>query len=525
MTAAAPVVPSVIASRYRVLRELGRGGMGAVYLVEHLHTGEQFALKVLLAHCGASPELIERFKRESRAPARIKSDHVAKVIDADVAAELGGAPFLVMELLEGSNLEDHINASGPLSVDETLDILRQLAVALDRAHAIGIVHRDLKPENVFLHRREGHRVVKLLDFGISKLTDEGGGNIRQASLTKTGAMMGTPLYMSPEQARGETKIGPTTDVWALGLIAFRMLTTAIYWDAETIAVLMSQIVAMPMRPASTRARVPPSFDRWFARSCDRDASQRFASVGEQVEALAAAFSEPHARSSMLMTNQPITHPLPRTIQSATTPMPPGRPSAQPVSEATSPPNAAFFGAGTNAGMAHTKLGAAPNAPNAPNAPRGSLTPWVALGASGIVVVVLLAGAALFAQSSHKHREAQGADASSGSVLASQRTAEPSAAPPPESGSAVLPGGPDGAASPGASSAIAMPLPSAAPLAAEKAPRGTKVVTVAAPPVRAEGAPPAVAAPVVTAASAAPVVHPPVQPRPVNPATTFAPTAL
>ena len=275
-----------IASRYRVLRELGRGGMGVVYLVEHLGTGDQLALKLLLQHTGASPEMVERFKREARAPARIKSAHVVKVLDADVAHELGGAPFLVMELLEGRDLEKEIEARGRMPSDEVVAVLRQTASALDKAHAIGITHRDLKPENLFLHRRENDTpILKILDFGISKM--HGIDDIASAGLTKSGAMMGTPLYMSPEQARGRVHlIGPPTDVWAVGLIAYRLLTGSIYWQAETIAELMSQIIAEPMVPPSQRATCPAAFDRWFQRSTDRDPSQRFQSVGEQVAALA-----------------------------------------------------------------------------------------------------------------------------------------------------------------------------------------------------------------------------------------------
>ncbi|MFI5301979.1 MAG: serine/threonine-protein kinase, partial [Polyangiales bacterium] len=283
--------PSLIAARYRVIREIGRGGMGVVYLVEHVHTGEQFALKLLLEHAGASAEVIERFRREARAPARIKSENVVKITDADVAPELNGAPFLVMELLEGENLDARLRAQRTLSPAEVVWIFRKLASALDKAHALGITHRDLKPENIFLHHREGETVVKILDFGISKVRGEGGGDLTTASLTKSGAMMGTPLFMSPEQAQGDTaRIGPATDIWALGLIAYQLLTGQPYWRAQTLAMLMAQIVSMPMEPPSTHGTVPAGFDAWFAVACDRDPARRFATVGAAVEALAAALS-------------------------------------------------------------------------------------------------------------------------------------------------------------------------------------------------------------------------------------------
>ncbi|MBI3205663.1 MAG: serine/threonine protein kinase [Myxococcales bacterium] len=290
--------PSLIASRYRVLRELGRGGMGVVYVVEHVNTGDHLALKLLLAHANASPETVERFKREARAPAKIKSEHVVKVTDADVAPELDHAPFLVMELLDGQDLEKLVETYGMLPPDQVVDLLAQVARALDKAHAAGIVHRDLKPENLFLHKREGgSEIVKILDFGISKVMGgEGLGSTAQAGGgTKTGAVFGTPLYMAPEQAKGlQAQIGPCTDIWALGLIAYRLITGQIYWRANTVAELLVQIIAEPMAPPSSLRpfAIGPAFDAWFARSCDRDPALRFRTVGEQVRALAEALGVP-----------------------------------------------------------------------------------------------------------------------------------------------------------------------------------------------------------------------------------------
>ena len=291
---------TLIASRYRILRELGRGGMGVVYLVEHVHTGDHLALKLLLTQTHATPEIIERFKREARAPARIKSEHVVRVTDADVAPELGGAPFLVMELLDGEDLEKLVQRDGALPPATVVRMLSQASIALEKAHAIGITHRDLKPENIYLHRREnGETIIKLLDFGISKLTGDGN-EIAQAGLTKTGAMMGTPLYMSPEQALGRTTLGPPTDLWALGLIAYRLLTGDVYWKADTLAHLMVRIISEPMPPPTQIAPVvlPAAFDAWFARSCARDPAERWPGARAQVEALAWALGVPlDARTS------------------------------------------------------------------------------------------------------------------------------------------------------------------------------------------------------------------------------------
>ena len=285
-------IPTLIASRYRVLGPVGEGNMGKVYLVEHVHTGEQFALKVLLSRFGTDPKVIKRFKREAWLPARIKSEHVARVIDADVADELGGAPFLVMELLDGCDLEVYLQRMGTLPPPEVVHILMQVGRALDKAHEIGIIHRDLKPENIFLHRRrDGSLTVKVLDFGISKIMGDGLGNLEDAALTRTGVVLGTPLYMPPEQATGDSsRIGPRSDIWALGLVAFRLLTGKLYWTAESVAELLVEILSAPMpRPSSLDATLPPAFDDWFARSCNRVLDERWSTVGEQVIALGKVY--------------------------------------------------------------------------------------------------------------------------------------------------------------------------------------------------------------------------------------------
>lgn len=286
-------MPAVIAKRYRVIRELGRGGMGVVYLVKHMHTGESLALKLLLSGAGAPQDAVERFKREMRAPARIRSEYVVRVTDADVAPELDGAPFLVMELLDGCDLTEVLKQRKKLSPEEVVWILHQVAKALDKSHALGIVHRDLKPGNLFLHRKEDQRlIVKLLDFGIARLTTPANLSIDQEHRTQTGAILGTPAFLSPEQARGDSRhIGPPSDIWAVGMIAFRMLTGESFWIPGSLANLLSQVLIDPIPPATQRApSLPKAFDAWFEKSCHRDPTQRWTSVGEQVTALADALS-------------------------------------------------------------------------------------------------------------------------------------------------------------------------------------------------------------------------------------------
>lgn len=280
---------TILASRYRVLRELGRGGMGAVYLAEHVTTGNHVAVKVLHGAAAGDPDSIERFRREARAPAKIGSESVVKVLDADVAMELGGVPFLAMELLTGEDLQKLVRTRGRLHPQEVVNMLTQVARALDKSHAMGIVHRDLKPENLFLHQREdGTTVVKLLDFGISKLVSASATSA--GGMTRTGEVMGTPLYMSPEQAAGRVAmIGPAADVWSLGLIAVFLLTGETYFQGTTIPDVLQKVLGYAMYAPSRRwPFLPAAFDTWLMQSCARDPAARFRSAGEQLAALPAA---------------------------------------------------------------------------------------------------------------------------------------------------------------------------------------------------------------------------------------------
>jgi serine/threonine-protein kinase len=296
----------VIAGRYRVERQLGEGGMGAVFLVQHVHTDELLALKVLNPAVVKDEVALERFKREARTPARIGSDYVVRVTDADVSPELGGVPFLVMEYLRGRDLDQMLLVQGPLSREDVVLYLRQAARALDKAHAMGIIHRDLKPENLFLSQREdGTPWVKVLDFGIAKLTEGSG----LGTKTGTGQIFGTPMFMSPEQALAEhAKISPQTDVWALGLIAHKLLTGSDIWTAENLTHLLAQIAYVPMPVPSQRgATFGPEYDAWFARCCAREASERYPSAGEAMTALAEA----------LKVSVEGTQPIPPVTESAT----------------------------------------------------------------------------------------------------------------------------------------------------------------------------------------------------------------
>jgi serine/threonine protein kinase len=284
---------TILAGRYLVLAVVAESGPSILYEVEHVRTGEHLAMKVLRGRARQDPQALQRFKQEARAVSQIKSEHVVRVIDADTAPELDDGPFLVMELLRGSNLEVHATRNGPLDPTFVLRILTEVGSVVSQAHRNGIVHRDLKPENLFLHdRADGTTITKVLDFGISKFA---AATEADAAVTSTGAVLGTPLYMAPEQANGENDaIGPATDIWAIGLIAIRLLAGESYWGEPTMAELIAKITVRPLVPPSKRwpdePRMTPALDAWFLRSCARDSAKRWSSVEQQLAALADALA-------------------------------------------------------------------------------------------------------------------------------------------------------------------------------------------------------------------------------------------
>jgi serine/threonine-protein kinase len=258
--------------------------MGAVYEVVHANTGEHLALKLMLARSLMAPDLVERFRREARIHSSVKSEHVVRVLDADVAPELDDAPFLVMELLKGQDFERICLERKP-STTEVLDWVRQLGVALDKAHAEGIVHRDLKPENLFLAEREGlSPIVKILDFGIAKMATETTGQS-----TATGQILGTPRYMAPEQAVGAKEVSAAADRFALGLIAYRLLSGRHYFTSDNWVALLREVAQGPTsRPSELGCDRGAAFDVWFARACAFAPKDRFSTCAEQVDGLARA---------------------------------------------------------------------------------------------------------------------------------------------------------------------------------------------------------------------------------------------
>lgn len=279
-------VGRVLAGRYRLLSKLGEGGMGSVWEAEHLELGTRAAIKLIDPRIAEHPEALARFKKEARAAASLRGNHVVQILDYGLDA---GAPFIAMELLEGENLGDRLERERKLSPDALVGIYRQVGKVLARAHEAGIVHRDLKPDNIFLARDGQDEVAKLLDFGIAKANAPPG---ELPSSTQTGAMLGTPHYMSPEQASGRRTVDHRTDVWALGVIAYECLTGQRPFEDETIGGLVLSICTEEVPVASELEPLPEAFDTWYRRSTAKDPEQRFASITAQIEALELALCPP-----------------------------------------------------------------------------------------------------------------------------------------------------------------------------------------------------------------------------------------
>ena len=276
--------PRVIAGKYEVVRELGRGGMGVVYEARHTATNRRVALKEIAI--GNDPRLVERFQREARATGAIDSRHVPPVIDA--GSDPGTThPFLVMELLQGMDLQAYLDEYGPLSEDVALRIVAQACAGLVRAHAAGVVHRDIKPANLFLARRDGELVVQLLDFGVARVKEELAAKDNR-TLTVTGVMLGTPLYMSPEQVvAGAKDLDHRTDLWSLAIVLYELLAGSTpHADAETLGALLVSICGKKSKPLRQVApHVSEPVELIVMKAIELDPTKRYPTAEAFLEAL------------------------------------------------------------------------------------------------------------------------------------------------------------------------------------------------------------------------------------------------
>jgi len=288
MTQDVPPSQGLVAGKYELLRLIGRGGMGSVWEGRHTSLGTHVAIKFIEKEYADNDEARKRFDTEARAAAKLQSKHAIQIHDHGVTQD--GKPYIVMEMLVGEPLDKRLERQRVLSIQETAHIVQQVCRGLQKAHDNGIVHRDLKPENVFLVRDEdgGDEIAKVLDFGIAKIRNAPQDQSVSAN-TRTGAVLGTPFYMSPEQARGLRDIDHRTDLWSLGVIAFKCVTGRLPFEGESLGDLLVKICTAPMPvPSHVNPQVPPSFDAWFSRALDREPARRFTTATELGEALAYA---------------------------------------------------------------------------------------------------------------------------------------------------------------------------------------------------------------------------------------------
>jgi eukaryotic-like serine/threonine-protein kinase len=374
----------VLAGKYRIERVLGVGGMGVVVAAHHVQLDEKVAIKFLLPAMLRNQEVVGRFAREARAAVKIKSEHVARV--SDVGTLENGAPYMVMEFLEGGDLAAWLQERGPLPIEQAVDFVVQACVAVADAHGIGIVHRDLKPANLFCARRsDGQLIIKVLDFGISKLTELGGAKPGMAA-TKTAAVMGSPLYMSPEQMQSAKDVDATTDIWALGIILYELLTGNPPFLGESFAEIAIKVATASFVPVrSYRPDVPVGLEAVIIKCLEKDKRRRYTNVAELALAL-ADFSSRQSRHSIerivgiiqasgLSTRALALPPSPVV---AKTPVPPGTKVSKGEGTAMQPEPSGYAPTGTMAPSANT-------APGLPGA-RRKRTAVAAIVGAGVLLI-------------------------------------------------------------------------------------------------------------------------------------------
>ncbi|HET9934349.1 MAG TPA: protein kinase [Polyangiaceae bacterium] len=276
-----PSVGQLVAGKYRIERVIGSGAMGVVMSAWHVELLQRVAVKFVRPEAMGLRDAEERFRREARAAARIRSEHVGRVMD--VGTVEGGVPYMVMEYLEGHDLADELSRRGPLAVAEAVGYLLEAIEALAEAHAAGIVHRDLKPANLFLAKRaDGTRIVKVLDFGVSKA---GGTRPGDMALTQQAVMIGSPLYMSPEQMRSARDVDARADIWSLGVILFELVGGRPPYLGDSIPELVQSMMEAPPSLRALRGELPLALEAVVARCLERDPSDRFADVASLGAAL------------------------------------------------------------------------------------------------------------------------------------------------------------------------------------------------------------------------------------------------
>ncbi len=437
-----------IADKYRIESLLGSGAMGTVWIATHVNLGSKVAVKLVSPEFARSAEARTRFLAEAKAAASLRSRYVVQMFDSGVTDE--GAPYIVMEYLRGESLEDRIQRVGRIPLSQVVRIIGQVAKGLDRAHSSNIVHRDLKPANIFIAATEdGEEVAKILDFGIAKMEHED----KDYKATATGVIMGTPLFMSPEQARGLKSVDATSDVYSLGMMTYAATVGDVPFHAESFGDLVYMVCTQDLPPTQAVAPwLPPTMGDWFRRACHKDQTQRFPSAKEAYEALviAASLSQPGPELAAISdTNSTLNDPsLFESGGSRIT----GKIRSSAAAASTVPfsssdeVSASWNGAGqSSGGQQEASGGAGPNSGALPSREPSDAdsvnslpsTPIPKRGNKGAIVVGLLvaaaaAGGLVWASSSSEPPEAPalGATAVDQSPPQPSASSEPSAKPQP-----------------------------------------------------------------------------------------------
>ena len=287
----------VLDGKYRVERVLGAGGMGVVVAATHVRLAQRVAIKFLLPHAAEDEHTVARFAREARALARLDSEHIARVIDVGELAT--GVPYMVLEHLVGNTLADLVNSRGALPIDEAVSYVLEACEAMAEAHAAGIVHRDLKPENLFLAARpDGTQVIKVIDFGISKMTDPLDLGPRTSTLTGAASIVGSPLYMSPEQLCAARDADPRSDIWSLGVTLFELLTGQGPFVWRSVPELCAAVLKEPARPLRDLVPdAPEGLEAVLLRCLEKEPAKRPSDMTELAAELASFGLPEGARTS------------------------------------------------------------------------------------------------------------------------------------------------------------------------------------------------------------------------------------
>jgi serine/threonine-protein kinase len=473
----------VLAHKYRLIGQLGAGGMGSVWLARHVDLDSLVAVKLMGKEVAATPAGTERFLREARTAASLRSPHVVQILDYGLH---DGVPFIAMELLEGESLATRLARDGRFQNWQLAEhVLRQVARAVGRAHDAGIVHRDLKPGNIFLVRNDEEEIVKLLDFGIAKsasLLDA-----PPSSSTRTGEFLGSPVYASPEQLQASKHLDQRADIWSLGVIAYECFIGRPPFEEDTLVNLVLSVCLHPLPVPSQQGSVPAGFDAWFARACERDVTQRFQTVREASHEL--------RRLVAVACGLPAVGP--------DTPL--HTPFAAPVSLldevlAGLPPPA-------HSGTTVSLRPGAPAARPLPEAPRRLALALAALSGLGVLALVLVAIRALASRSPVHHEPAE-RDVQSLSTAAPAASAAPSAAAAPsELPRSAQPEAPSQPEAPAQPDTPAPGLEAAPPTALVATPGDVPETRQEAPPARVAAAAAAAEVTVTPARASAPAIAP------------------